>query len=146
MGGASMTSGEVDYADVQGLVRFGYKRMTQARLELLRVRNAVAARSWLGSAAVTSAVTMDPPPKTALHVALTAPGLRAIGVSESVIGDFSHEFRTGMATEYRARQLGDVGNNALCCVMHPIRHIPGEKDGEGAVNKEILTAIVWVEG
>jgi len=107
-----MTGSEVDYADVQGLVRFGYKRMTVARFDLLRVKNAAAARSWLGSAAVSDAVTMDPPPRTALHVALTAPGLRAIGVSESVIDDFSHEFRTGMATDYRARQLGDVGSNA----------------------------------
>ncbi|MEO7318660.1 MAG: peroxidase, partial [Chthoniobacteraceae bacterium] len=36
----------------------------------------------------------------------------ALGVSESVIADFSHEFRTGMAQESRARQLGDVERNA----------------------------------
>ena len=29
-----------------------------------------------------------------------------------MIEGFSHEFRTGMTTEYRARQLGDVGGNA----------------------------------
>jgi deferrochelatase/peroxidase EfeB len=105
-------SSEVDYADVQGLVRFGYKRMTKARYELLRVKNAAAARRWLFSAPVTSAVAMDPPPKTALHIAFTAPGLRAIGLPEPVIEGFSHEFRAGMATEYRARRLGDVGSNA----------------------------------
>jgi len=112
MGGAAMKSGEVDYADVQGLVRFGYKRMTKASYALVRVKAAVAARAWLRSAPVTSAVTLDPPPKTALHVAFTAPGLRALGVAESVIADFSHEFRDGMAEESRARQLGDVEGNA----------------------------------
>ncbi len=110
MGGAAMN--EVDYADVQGLVRFGYKRMTKASYALVRVKDAAAARAWLRSAPVTSAVTMEPPPKTALHVAFTAPGLRALGVTEAVIEGFSHEFRGGMAEESRARQLGDVESNA----------------------------------
>ncbi len=114
MGSASLTSsgfGNVDLADVQGLVRFGYRKMTKARYELLHVKDAAAARSWLASAQVNSAATMDPPPKTALHIAFTSAGLRAIGVREAVIEGFSHEFRAGMATEYRARQLGDVGSN-----------------------------------
>lgn len=115
MGSASMTTttlSEVDYEDIQGLVRFGYKRMTEARYQLLRVKNPAAARSWLSSAAVSKAVKTSPRPTTALHIAFTAPGLEAIGVSESVIGGFSDEFRAGMPAEYRARQLGDVGSNA----------------------------------
>ena len=115
MGGASMTKttpSEVDFEDVQALVRFGYKRLTEARYELLLVKNAAAARSWLSSAVVNNAKYTKERPETALHIAFTAPGLRALGVSESVIEGFSHEFRTGMATEYRARQLGDVGGNA----------------------------------
>lgn len=103
---------EVDYADVQGIVRFGYKRMTKASYALLRVKDAEAARAWLRAAPVTNAVAMDPPPKTALHVAFTAPGLRALGVAEAVVGGFSHEFRGGMAQESRARQLGDVEDDA----------------------------------
>ena len=43
MGGAAMTYSMVDYADVQGLVRFGYGRMTSASYALVRVKN-VAAR------------------------------------------------------------------------------------------------------
>lgn len=103
---------EVDYADVQGLVRFGYKRMTRACYVLVRVKNAVAARAWLRTAPVTNAVTMKPPPKTALHVAFTAPGLTALGVAPEVIADFSHEFRGGMAQESRSRQLGDLEANS----------------------------------
>jgi Dyp-type peroxidase family len=102
---------EVDYADVQGLVRFGYKRMSKASYALLRVKDPAAARSWLRTAPVTSAVAVDPPPKSALHIAFTVSGLRALGVAESVIEGFSHEFRGGMVQENRSRQLGDVEAN-----------------------------------
>ncbi len=107
-----MIYGEVDYGDVQGLVRFGYKRLTKASYALVRVRNAAAARAWLRAAPVTSAVAMDPPPDVALQVAFTASGLRAIGVSRSVIAGFSEEFRAGMAQESRSRRLGDVENSS----------------------------------
>jgi deferrochelatase/peroxidase EfeB len=110
MASAAMT--EADYADVQGLVRFGYGKMTRASYALVRVKHASAARTWLRSAPVTNAVATDPPPKTALNVAFTAPGLQALGVADSIIATFSHEFRGGMAQESRSRQLGDVGKNA----------------------------------
>ena len=103
---------EVDYADVQGLVRFGYGHMTSASYVLVRVKNANAAKAWLRSAPVTTAVAQKPPPNAAMNIAVTAPGLRALGVSESIIAGFSHEFRGGMGQESRARQLGDVGKNA----------------------------------
>jgi len=75
----------VDFADVQGLLRFGYGKLTEASYALLRVRNAAAAREWLRGARVTSALTMDPPPATALQIAFTAAGLEAIGVGPTVI-------------------------------------------------------------
>lgn len=103
---------EVDYADVQGLVRFGYGAMTSASYALLRVKNTDAAKAWLRSAPVTTAVVQKPPPKAALNIAFTAPGLGALGVPASVIAEFSHEFRGGMGQESRARQLGDLGKNA----------------------------------
>jgi deferrochelatase/peroxidase EfeB len=103
---------EVDYADVQGLLRFGYGQMTSASYVLVRVKNADAAKAWLRSAPVTTAVAQKPPPKTAMNLAFTASGLRALGVPESIISCFSHEFRAGMGQESRARQLGDVGKNA----------------------------------
>ena len=53
---------QVDYADVQGLLRFGYKHMTQARYALLRIKNAAAARAWLRTAPVSNAMLMNPPP------------------------------------------------------------------------------------
>ena len=103
---------EVDYEDVQGLLRFGYRQMTSASYALVRVKNTDAAKAWLRADRITNAVTQQPAPKTAMNIAFTASGLRALGVSESILSCFSHEFLGGMGQESRARQLGDVGKNA----------------------------------
>jgi Dyp-type peroxidase family len=107
-----MIHDEVDYADVQGLVRFGYGQMTQASYALVRIREIAAARAWLRSAPITSAVTMKPPPSTAMQVAFTAAGLKALGLPPSVLAGFSPEFLSGMTEASRSRRLGDVGSNA----------------------------------
>lgn len=101
-----------DYSDVQGLVRYGYGKMTEASFVLLRVKDLRAARSWLQAARITNAVELDTPPPTAMQVAFTAAGLDALGVPRSVIAGFSPEFLTGMTEESRSRRLGDVGANA----------------------------------
>jgi deferrochelatase/peroxidase EfeB len=103
----------VDYADVQGVVRFGYKHLTEACYLLLRIRDASAARAWLRDAPVTSAAELPQPPTSALQVAFTAPGLRALGVPDRVVSAFSFEFVGGLGDdESRSRRIGDVGANA----------------------------------
>ena len=102
----------VELDDVQGLVRFGYKHLTEACFLLLRVKDVAAAQAWLARAPVTSAVSVDPLPQTALHVAFTSEGLRALDVAPDVCAEFSAEFVAGMASDAaRARRLGDVGAN-----------------------------------
>lgn len=105
--------GTVDYGDVQGIVRFAYKHLTDACYLLLTIKNASAAGEWLLEAPIATALETRPSPASALQIAFTAPGLRALGVSGDVIAGFSHEFVAGMAgTEDRSRRLGDVGANA----------------------------------
>jgi len=102
----------VELEDIQGLVRFAYKHHTEAVFLLLRVTDRAAARAWLGRAAITDSVTREPPPNTALQVALTSSGLRALGVAEDIIDSFSPEFVEGMAGDpSRSRRLGDQGTN-----------------------------------
>jgi Dyp-type peroxidase family len=102
----------VELDDVQGLVRFGYKHLTEACFLLLRVTDPAAARAWLARAPITSAVTADPLPRTALQVAFTSEGLRALEVAPDLCGEFSAEFLSGMASDAaRVRRLGDVGPN-----------------------------------
>jgi deferrochelatase/peroxidase EfeB len=107
-----MMPADVDYADIQGLVRFGFGRLTQASYALLRVREVAAARAWLRAAPITTAATMQPPPATAVQVAFTAAGLRALGVSPAVLAGFGPEFLSGMTEASRSRRLGDTGRNA----------------------------------
>lgn len=108
-----MNVSPVDYGDVQGLVRFGYARMTDACYFLVNVRQSAAARQWMAAAPITTAVTLSPPPKTALQVALTRQGLEALRVPQNVISGFSAEFIAGMASdENRSRLLGDIDANS----------------------------------
>src|SRR6185436_9970496 len=70
------------------------------------------ARAWF--AGLLDHVTTAEPwkegkPLTTLNVAVTASGLKALGVSDEVVGTFSSEFRQGMAS--RAPRLGDIGVN-----------------------------------
>lgn len=103
----------VEEDDIQGLVRFGYRKLTQASFLLLRVRNAASARQWLANCPVASAQEQSPPPRQVLHVAMSCPGLRALGLREDVIQGFSREFLAGMSSdESRSRRLGDLGTNA----------------------------------
>ncbi len=108
-----MTAPLADSADIQGLLRSGYGSMTEACFMLLSVTDANAARAWLATAPVTTVQHLDRRIASALHVALTADGMRALGVADSVIDGFSAEFIAGMAAdEGRSRRLGDVGANA----------------------------------
>ncbi len=103
----------VEFDDLQGLLRFGYGKLSDTCFVLLDVADADAARQWLGTAPVSSAVFRRPPPETVLQIAFSVEGLRALGISEAIIEGFSDEFITGMAgDENRSRRLGDVAHNA----------------------------------
>ncbi|HTE14658.1 MAG TPA: hypothetical protein VK642_06240, partial [Burkholderiales bacterium] len=103
----------VDWDDIQALLRFGFKHLTQASFLLLRIKHREAARAWLAAARVTSAVTSKILPRTALQVALTSEGLQVLGVAPEIIREFSHEFIVGMSADAnRSMRLGDVADSA----------------------------------
>jgi len=142
MGGSAMTYSMVDYADVQGLVRFGYGRMTSASYALVRVKDVAAAKAWLRATPVTNAVEQRPPPTTALQIAFTAPGLTRLGLPPSVMEGFSREFRGGMAQETRARQLGDVGINAPSKWLWGSKH-SDDLDREQKTDREVHLLVMF---
>lgn len=103
----------VDFSDIQGIVRFGYSALTEASYFLLKIRNTKAASAWLATAPVSTAVERETAPDTALQVAFTASGLRALGMNEEVVEGFAPEFLSGMGqNSSRSRRLGDVGANS----------------------------------
>lgn len=93
---------------IQGLVLRGY-RMPVGRYLYLRVEDARAARDWIGGIAqqVTTAAPWRSKPDSAVNIAFTAVGLRALGVPEATVADFSAPFAQGMVA--RAATLGDTG-------------------------------------
>ncbi|MGR8929895.1 MAG: Dyp-type peroxidase [Gammaproteobacteria bacterium] len=106
-------SKDFEFDDLQGLIRFGFGKMTESSFLLLDVDDAASAKAWLAQLPVTSAVKSDPPPKTALQIAFSATGLRALGLAAEVIEEFSDEFIVGMSgDESRSRRLGDIEDNA----------------------------------
>ena len=103
---------QLELEDIQGLVRFAHGHLGEAAFLLLRVREKNAARHWLAQAPVTSAVARKPLPATALQLAFTADGLRALGLDEETLAAFSEAFTSGMSgDENRSRRLGDSGAN-----------------------------------
>src|SRR5688572_13101640 len=90
---------EIDFADLQGLVRVGHGRLTEASFFLLEIIDATSARAWLSSAPITTASAIDPPPDTALQVAFTRQGFEALGLSAETIEQFSEEFIAGIAAD-----------------------------------------------
>ncbi|MBA2483189.1 MAG: peroxidase, partial [Nitrosomonas sp.] len=101
------------FDDLQGLLRFGHGKLTDTCFLLLNIVNADAAKQWLSKAPISNATAIDPPPDSALQIAFSVDGLRALHLEESIIEGFSDEFIVGMAgDESRSRRLGDVGSNA----------------------------------
>lgn len=104
---------DFEYDDVQGLLRFGYGKLTETCFMLLDIVDAAAAGQWLKTVPINNALTVDDPPETAAQIAFSAKGLRALGLGDALLDGFSDEFVVGMAgDESRSRRLGDTGRNA----------------------------------
>jgi deferrochelatase/peroxidase EfeB len=106
-----MQLSDVDYREMQGLVRFGHGHMAEAKFILVEIADAATARAWFATAPITTAVNASVLPKCALHVAFTCQGLRKLGLPEEILNEFSAEFRGGMVEANRSRRLGDVNAN-----------------------------------
>jgi Dyp-type peroxidase family len=106
---------ELDLADIQGdiLRAYGnaYDCTSYAFVKI--TGEAAEARAWFAGLldhVTTAEPWRDGKPLTTLNVALSASGLRALGVAEEVLATFAIEFRAGMAA--RAKVLGDGGPSA----------------------------------
>jgi deferrochelatase/peroxidase EfeB len=106
-------SNDFEFDDLQGLIRFGYGKLTDTCFLLLKVVDNKAAKEWLKVAPISDAVKLDSPPVTALQIAFTSQGLRTLGLNEAAIESFSDEFITGISgEESRSRRLGDIDTNS----------------------------------
>jgi hypothetical protein len=106
----ALPRGEAD--DVQGLALHGHGELGECRYFLLKIRDARAARRWLSELLPAVGRGRGVSPGTALTVAFTHAGLRALGLNESVLAGFSRELAEGLVNETRSVFLGDVANSA----------------------------------
>jgi Dyp-type peroxidase family len=99
--------------EIQSGVLRGRPTPYAATYILLRVDDAAAGRVAIGRLADVVASAADPASPAGeawVSVALTYPGLAALGVPQSSLDSFAWEFRQGMAA--RAQALGDVGESS----------------------------------
>ncbi|MGZ6675601.1 MAG: hypothetical protein ACXVFM_24960, partial [Solirubrobacteraceae bacterium] len=106
-----MAGVSIDLADLQGDILRAYgNAYAHTAYVFFRVDDPGAGRAWLRGL-LPRVTTAEPwgagKPPTTLNLAVTADGLRALGVPDAVLATFSREFRAGMPA--RAATLGDAG-------------------------------------
>ena len=117
----STTLSDALLADIQGFITSGYGHLPLAAYLLLEIHDARGAQRWL--AQIISLVTTSEPwpvtpggeklkPSSALNLAVTAPGLAALGLPQQVLCTFPVEFHEGMALPDRSAILGDTEESA----------------------------------
>lgn len=101
---------KIEWEDVQGIVLSGFGDLTQSAYLLWRFKldDLPRKKEWL-SALATRLTPSYPAPSSktqpAMNLALTASGLRRLGVEESTVESFSFEFLEGMTP---ARSPGEL--------------------------------------
>jgi deferrochelatase/peroxidase EfeB len=100
----------IDWNDVQGIVLRGYGKHAYAANLLLQVEEPTSARAWL--ATICDRITTAERAKARgdecyLNLAFTRTGLSKLGFSDAVLAAFPTAFFEGMASDNRARILGD---------------------------------------
>jgi Dyp-type peroxidase family len=103
---------ELERSDMQGIVMSAYAHLPCAAYMLLRVTEPRAARGWLRTLAGTITTGARKEEQSSLNVALTHPGLQALGLDARALATFPMAFQEGMASEKRSRVLGDTADSA----------------------------------
>ncbi|MES1178931.1 MAG: hypothetical protein ABUL62_31725 [Myxococcales bacterium] len=101
----------MDLDDIQGIVLHGYRSLPFASYHLLGF-GAGQPRQLLARLVSEISSCAEPRAEHRLQLALTASGLRALGLPLDALAQFSREFRQGMAHPERAAALGDSADEA----------------------------------
>jgi len=105
-------SEQLQLDEMQGLLLRGYGGLPHATFLLYGVGQPAPARAWLGELAGRLNTAAHKPQGSAINVALTVPGMRALGLPASALASFPPEVAEGMVTEHRSRVLGDADESA----------------------------------
>lgn len=106
---------KMELKDIQGLLVRGHGDLPSASYLLLHIEDAERAREWLGKNLEKVTDGASKPPGQRYQIAFTYSGLEKLGAGSFISHGLSVEFVQGMATEYRSRILGDLGQSASAC-------------------------------
>lgn len=97
--------------DIQGLLIRGHGDLTAAAYIMLQITDPEKARKWLREN-LDQVTHANQRPSDRLQIVFTHSGLEKLGAAKFVAHGFSVSFQQGMATDYRARILGDMGDSS----------------------------------
>jgi Dyp-type peroxidase family len=102
------SAAELELGDLQALLRSALRTLPDVRFALFHLPHGSRGRQLLADLVddVTAAADRDVP--VATQVAVTASGLLALGLPETIMSGFSDEFLAGMASDGRGTFLGDT--------------------------------------
>ncbi|HYI47503.1 MAG TPA: hypothetical protein VEX35_03470 [Allosphingosinicella sp.] len=104
--------GTLDTPEIQTIVFGGLKHHPHAASLLLTLPDsAEAARAWLADPGVKVAFGDQPDPEKVTQLALSASGLRRLGLDEAQLSAFPFAFNMGMADPVRSNILSDTGDD-----------------------------------
>lgn len=103
---------ELERHDIQGFLLSAYSHLPCATYLLLRVTDAASGRRWLARMASEVTTAERKQEGFSVNLALSSPGLSKLGLDSEGLATFPRAFREGMATEHRARVLGDTKGSA----------------------------------
>lgn len=124
----------LELTDIQGYIIRGYKYMMFSRYVMLNITEAAAAKKFIHDIIPVITTAVDKPSRTCLNIVFTSAGLKALGMSDKNMDNFTREFREGMTTSHRQRLLGDFDSS------DPDKWIWGGR------NNEPLHAVLMVFG
>jgi deferrochelatase/peroxidase EfeB len=102
----------LDTPEIQTIVFGGLKHHPYAASLILDLPGeAAAARKWLGETAAGVTFGDQPDPDKVTLLALSASGLRKLGLDEAQLASFPFAFRMGMADPIRSNILSDTGDD-----------------------------------
>jgi Dyp-type peroxidase family len=106
---------DLEKEEIQGFVFSGYPKNSGGAYLFLRVLDAARGRAWLKSLLPSLTFGERRQYEATLNVAVSAPGLVALGLDGASLATFPLEFREGLREQdgrFRPRILGDVGDSA----------------------------------
>ena len=101
----------LELPDIQGYIVRGYKHMMYSRYVLLNITEPANARNFIRAQSEHIMSVAGYSETNCLNIAFTTPGLRALGLNDANIQNFTREFREGMTTPHRQRLLGDFDSS-----------------------------------